>query len=282
MRSGLLAGLALAGLVGPWATAAGADPSTPAQASPPASAASSPAPRDYDPWEPMNRSLFRFNASLDKAVVRPLALGYKAALPSPVRTGVRNAINNIGEPLTLLNDVLELRLPNAGRTATRFAVNSTIGVLGLFDVAGKVGVPIHYADFGETLGRYGVPQGPYLYLPILGPSSVRDGAGRVVDVYTGLLNLHDLHVTYGERIGVTVIDGLDTRAELDGDLTDLQRTATDEYASQRSLYLQHRQSLVTNQSAAVQQLPDFDAPTGPPAAREPDPPKPAEPKGDKE
>jgi len=274
MRPGLSAGLALAGAIGLWATTARADP----VAAPPPIDAVKPA---YDPWEPMNRSLFRFNASLDRTFIRPGALFYKAALPSPVRTGVRNAINNIGEPLTFVNDVLELRLPNAGRTATRFAVNSTVGVLGVFDVAGKMGLPIHYADFGETLGRYGVPQGPYLYIPVLGPSTVRDGAGRIVDVYTGLLNLHDLHVTYGERLAVTAVDGLDTRAELDGDLMELQRTATDEYASQRSLYLQHRQSLVTNQAAAVQQLPDFDAPTTG-TSREPDPAKPTEPKGEKE
>jgi len=279
MRSGLLAGVALAAFVGLWATETSAQP---AVAAPAAAAPAAPEPAGADePWEPMNRFLFRTNKGLDRAVIRPLALGYKAALPSPVRTGVRNVINNIGEPLTFVNDVLELRFTNAGHTATRFGVNTTVGVLGLFDVAGKLGVPIHYADFGETLGRYGVPQGPYLYLPILGPSSVRDGAGRVVDVYTGLLNLHDLHVTYGERLAVTAVDGLDTRAELDSDLLELQRTATDEYASQRSLYLQHRQSLVTNQKAAVDQLPDFDAPTGG-APREPDAPKPADPNGQKE
>ena len=280
MRSGLSAGLALVVIGGLWATGAVAQTAGAAPDAAPAPASA--APRgDYDPWEPMNRALFRANKRLDKAVVRPLALGYKAMLPSPVRTGVRNAINNIGEPLTFVNDVLELRFSNAGRTATRFGVNTTVGVLGLFDVAGKLGVPIHYADFGETLGRYGVPQGPYLYLPILGPSSVRDGAGRIVDVYTGLLNLHDLHVTYGERLAVTAVQGVDTRAELDGDLLELQRTATDEYASQRSLYLQHRRSLVTNQKAAVDQLPDFDAPTAA-APREPDAPKPADPKADKE
>jgi len=275
MRPGLAVSLALAGVIGLWSTAASAQP-----APQPVSATEQTQP-DYDPWEGMNRKLFQVNKRLDKAVIRPLALGYKAVLPSPVRTGVRNVINNIGEPLTFVNDVLELRFANASRTFTRFGVNSTVGVLGLFDVAGKLGVPIHYADFGETLGRYGVPQGPYVYIPVLGPSSVRDGAGRIVDVYTGLLNLHELHVTYGERLAVTVVDGVDTRAELDGDLVELQRTATDEYASQRSLYLQHRQSLVTSQSTAVQQLPDFDAPTGG-AGRGPDQPKPADTPGEKE
>jgi phospholipid-binding lipoprotein MlaA len=278
MRHDLSAGLALAGLLSLWATAAPAQSAPAAAESPVAAQGVAPA---YDPWEPMNRGLFRFNKGLDHAVIRPLAIGYKTVLPSPVRTGVRNVINNIGEPLTFVNDVLELRFTNAGHTVTRFTLNSTVGVLGLFDVAGKVGVPIHYADFGETLGRYGVPQGPYLYLPVLGPSSVRDGAGRIVDVYTGLLNLHDLHVTPGERLGVTAVDGLDTRAELDDQLSELQRSATDEYATQRSLYLQNRQSLVTNQAAAVQRLPDFDAPTSAPA-RETDPPKAAQPKGEKE
>jgi phospholipid-binding lipoprotein MlaA len=278
MRRDLSVGLALVGAASLWAAAAHAQPAPAAAESPVAAQVVAPA---YDPWEPMNRGLFRFNKGLDHAVIRPLAIGYKTVLPSPGRTGVRNVINNIGEPLTFVNDVLELRFTNAGHTVARFTLNSTVGVLGLFDVAGKVGVPIHYADFGETLGRYGVPQGPYLYLPVLGPSSVRDGAGKIVDVYTGLLNLHDLHVTPAERLGVTAVDGLDTRAELDDQLSELQRSATDEYATQRSLYLQNRQSLVTNQAAAVQQLPDFDAPTGA-SAREPDPPKAAQPKGDKE
>ena len=280
MRPGLSVSLALAGVVSLWAAAANAQ-STNGQSTDAPAAASQVVQPAYDPWEPMNRSLFRFNTSLDRTFIRPGAIFYKSALPSPVRTGVRNVINNIGEPLTFLNDVLELRLPSAGRTATRFAVNSTVGVLGVFDVAGKIGVPIHYADFGETLGRYGVPQGPYLYIPVLGPSSVRDGAGKVVDVYTGLLNLHDLHVTYAERLAVTAIDGVDTRAELDADLMALRRTATDEYASQRSLYLQHRQSLVTNEQTSVQQLPDFDAPTSG-AAQEPAKPSSADPKSEKD
>jgi len=225
----------------------------------------------YDPWERMNRSVFRANKRLDQAIIRPLALGYKAALPGPVRTGVRNAIDNIGEPLTFLNDMLELRFANGGRTATRFAINSTAGVLGLFDVAGKIGIPIHYADFGETLGRYGVPQGPYLYLPLLGPSSVRDGAGRIVDIYTGLLNLHELHVNDWDRLAIAGVDGLDTRAEFDDQLTALATSATDEYATQRSIYLQNRKSLVTNPDSAIQQLPDFD---GPPDANAAEPAKP--------
>ena len=103
----------------------------------------------------------------------------------------------------------------------------------------------------------------------------------MVDVYTGLLNLHDLHVTYAERLAVTAIDGVDTRAELDADLMALRRTATDEYASQRSLYLQHRQSLVTNEQTSVQQLPDFDAPTSG-AAQEPAKPSSADPKSEKD
>jgi phospholipid-binding lipoprotein MlaA len=218
-----------------------------------------------DPWEGLNRKIYGSSQAVDRVALRPVALAYKAALPQPVRTGVRNVLNNIGEANTFVNDVLQLRFANAGKTVIRFAFNSTVGVAGVFDVAGRFGTKIHYNDFGQTLGHYGAPPGPYIYLPLLGPSTVRDGAGRLVDIYTGLFQIHDLHVSPGARLGVAVVDGLDTRASVDDDLIEIQRTSTDEYATERSLYLQNRRALIENPDKAIKDLPDFDEPAPPPA-----------------
>lgn len=228
-----------------------------AQTPPPADAAS---PATGDPLERFNRGMFKFNQGLDRAVIRPAAMGYKSILPSPVRTGVRNALNNVDEPVTFVNDVLQARFRKSGVTALRFVVNSTVGIGGLFDVAGATGLPIHYSDFGQTLGRYGVGPGPYLYLPVLGPSDLRDGGGRIVDSFTSILNIHDFHVPTEARVALVVVDGLDTRAEFDTDIATLHRTATDEYASIRSVYQQNRKAKVTDTDRAIQDLPDFDAP----------------------
>jgi phospholipid-binding lipoprotein MlaA len=228
-----------------------------------------PGARPYDPLESMNRKLFGFNKGLDRAIIRPVAIGYKRALPRPVRTGVRNVLNNLGEPVTFINDVLQIRFDRANTAVGRFLLNTTVGVGGLFDVAGAEGVPIHYSDFGQTLGHYGAPPGPYIYVPVLGPSDLRDGTGRIADGFISPLNLHDLHVSVGERIGVVALDGIDTRAEYDNALKELARTATDEYAAQRSIYLQNRQSMITEPNAAIQQLPDFDTPAAAPAQLKP-------------
>lgn len=230
--------------------------------------ASANAPAPYDPLEPMNRKLFSFNKGLDRAIIRPVAIGYKRALPGPVRTGVRNVLNNLDEPVTFINDVLQTHWSLANRAAGRFLLNSTVGLAGIFDVAGAEGATIHYSDFGQTLGHYGAPVGPYLYVPVLGPSDLRDGTGRIVDGFLSPLNLHDLHVSIGEQIGLVALRGIDTRAEYDQALQDLSRTATDAYAAQRSIYLQNRQAMIVDPNAAVQQLPDFDAP---PSATPPSP-----------
>ena len=229
-----------------------------AQANP---SSSTSGPAIDDPFETFNRGLYRFDKGLDRAIVRPLAMTYKRGLPKFVRHGVRNGLDNLDEPNTLMNDVLQGQFKAGGVTATRFVVNSTVGVLGLFDVAGKsMNLPIHYSDFGQTLGRYGVRPGPYLYLPVLGPSNVRDGFGRVVDSFTGLLNIHDLHVTTAEHFGVVALDGLDTRAEYDSQLKDLNRLATDPYATVRSFYTQRRTAGAADGHKGVQDLPDFEAP----------------------
>ena len=135
----------------------------------------------HDPWEPMNRSIYRFNARVDKYFLLPVVRGYQTVLPKFVRTGVTNFFNNFFEIRTFVNEVLQFRPKPAVQTLGRFAVNTTVGILGLIDVASPMGIPYHQEDFGQTLGRWGSGPGPYLVLPFFGPSSVRDGAGLLTD-----------------------------------------------------------------------------------------------------
>ena len=230
-----------------------------------AAAAADPAAQIYDPWEHANRALYRFNDGLDRAILRPAALGYKRAVARPIRAGVRNVLNNIDTPNTLVNDLLQGRVVLGGQSAARFVINSTVGVAGIFDVASPLGIPAHDADFGQTLGRWGLPPGPFLYVPVFGPTDLRDGAGRIVDGFASILSLHDLHLTFWDRTGVEVVDGVDSRLALDSTLEEVKHTATDPYATERSAYLQYRRSRVVDPKQAVDQLPSFDEPPPAPA-----------------
>jgi phospholipid-binding lipoprotein MlaA len=224
-----------------------------------------------DPWEPMNRGLYSVHKVLDKVLVRPLMLVYTHVTPSPLRAGLRNAAGNLGEPITFVNDVLQVKPKRAGRTLTRFATNSTIGVLGVFDVASAAGLPArHYSDFGQTLGRYGIGPGPFLFLPILGPSSVRDVGGRVVDNFADPVNwVHYEGDTY-VRIARPTVNGLELRAFFDMEIQQLDQTATDPYVTLRSAYLQNRRSLVSDGQVDVEALPSFE-PEAPAPAPSPAP-----------
>lgn len=213
-------------------------------------------PSTGDPFEPANRDFYKLNKGLDRAVIRPGAVFYHHALARPIRDGVHNVIYNLGEPVTFLNNVLQARPGRAGKTAIRFVVNSTVGIGGVFDVTGGSGLPRQPSGFAETLTRYGAPQGPYLFLPLLGPSSIRDLTGRVVDVVTDPFTW----INYAGRPGVQaargVLGGLDQRDRLDPALKELNRTATDPYATLRSAFLQS--SSATGKSETdVKALPDF-------------------------
>lgn len=193
-----------------------------------------------DPLEGFNRAMFSVNHTLDKAIFRPAAMGYKQVVPKPARSGVRNAFSNLTEPVVFLNDVLQLRFGNAFRTFTRFAINTVFGVGGLFDVAKGEGLPHRANGLGNTLARYGVKSGPYLFLPFLGPSSLRDLAGGTVDglvVPTAVGHPFD-RTEY--QIGRAAVTGLDMRAEVDSELSTLYDTALDPYATLRSVYTQSR------------------------------------------
>lgn len=230
-----------------------------------------------DPLEPLNRKIFAFNQVLDKVLIRPLAVFWHHAAPKPIRQGINNFLSNLGEPVVFINDVLQGHPATAAGTATRFVANSTIGLLGVLDVTGATGLPHHDNGFGLTLGRWGVKSGPYLYLPLLGPSTLRDGIGEGIDVAANPLTYARNTGDGGLTTGLGVIGGLDARAEADSDLKALQALSTDPYAALRSFYLQNRQAQITGGKIDLDALPDFDDPGAGPTSPAASPASPAPP-----
>ncbi len=193
-----------------------------------------------DPLEPTNRVLYRISDTVDAYTLKPVAQAYVWAVPLPARTGVANVLNNIASPAVFFNDVFEAKPARAGDTFMRFLINSTVGVAGVLDVATGWGYPAHSADGGMTLAQWGLPSGPYLFVPLLGPSSPRALTGYGMDVALapltyvprgyGLITLN--YALYG--VGL-----VSTRALLLGDLDQVKKNALDPYATIRSLYRQH-------------------------------------------
>lgn len=203
-----------------------------------------------DPLEGLNRGVYKFNDVADRAVIKPVAKAYKAVTPSPIRTGFNNFFTNLGSITTVLNDLLQFKFANAFTDAGRFVINSTFGLAGFIDVAGKDKIALHKEDFGQTLGFWGVGSGPYLVLPLLGPSSVRDTTGLVFDTATSD------PINYTRNIGqirlhnqLRAAQFLDKRTEL-LTATDLVDDASlDPYAFTRDAYLQRRENLVKDSVA---------------------------------
>lgn len=213
-----------------------------------------------DPWERFNRFSFRVHQAIDRAALRPLAMAYVHVTPKPLREAIHNVIANLGEPVVAFNDVFQGRFRQAGMTTVRFATNSTVGVAGVFDVATGAGAPHHHNGFDLTLGRYHVASGPFLFIPLLGPTTVRDLIGMGVD---GAINPIQW-AKYPERNTVVItraiVGGVDLRARVDSQLESLMSDAVDPYATLRSVYLQNVQSQINEgqPDAAPQPLPDFD------------------------
>jgi phospholipid-binding lipoprotein MlaA len=229
-------------------------------AAPPASVTPGPNP---DPWESFNRKVFSVFQSVDRVALRPAAIFYSRATPKLLQTGLRNAFRNLHEPIVFVNDVFQVRFQNAGVTLGRLAMNTTFGFAGLFDPATGAGLPYHDNGFGTTLGRYGVPPGPYLFAA--GPTDVRDAIGSGVDILSDPLTWINFDGRLGFGIGRGVVSTLDDRAEADPQLKALNAMSTDEYASLRSLYLQNRAAQITGGQVNVNDLPSFgDEPSGPP------------------
>lgn len=200
--------------------------------------------------------MFSLNTSLDKAIVRPAAMGYKTIVPSPARSGLRNALANLNEPIVFLNDVLQLKPGNAFRTFSRFLINSVFGLAGLFDVANHEGLPHRKNGFGNTLGRYGVKPGPYLYLPVLGPSSLRDAVGGVGDGAVLPNAVGEPFDRTDYRIGTAVVSGLDARVQYDSEIKTLYDTSLDPYAALRSVYQQSRAADIAAITGKIEASPD--------------------------
>jgi phospholipid-binding lipoprotein MlaA len=199
-------------------------------------------PDPRDPLERFNRSVFKFNDALDRAVARPVAKAYVKVTPRVVRTGIGNVFNNLNTLGTAVNDVLQGKMRQAGRDSARFLMNSTLGLGGLFDPASAAGLELNDEDFGQTFGKWGIEAGPYLMLPFLGPSTFRDTVGRLVDQFTyPPTYLEDDSTRYLIR-GVGLVD---MRADL-LDLDEQLDQSYDRYAFVRNAWLQRREFQVTD------------------------------------
>jgi len=207
-----------------------------------------------DPIEPWNRAMYDVHQAIDTVALRPVAVGYRAVVPQPVRQGVSNALSNLRSPVILVNDALQGETERFYTTLTRFLLNSSIGLGGLFDVAKEIGLPPHTEDFGQTFAVAGVEEGPYLFIPVLGPSNPRDllgfAAGIAADPFTWLTyGNSDLADTLGYiRTGTTVVS---TREGLLDTLDEVERTSLDPYATLRSAYRQQRARAIANAPTAA-------------------------------
>ncbi|MFM9827261.1 MAG: MlaA family lipoprotein [Sphingomonas sp.] len=193
-----------------------------------------------DPWEGINRKIYKLHTTLDKAIFRPAALGYKSIIPKFLRTGIRHFLSNLTEPIVFLNDLLQLKPKRAARTFARFVINSTVGLGGTLDVAKTAKLPHRNNGFGNTLARYGVGPGPYLFLPFIGPTDLRDLLGGQTDTLVLPLSIGKPFNRFDYQVSTFVVGGLDLRAENDAGFKALLAGAADPYATLRSVYQQSR------------------------------------------
>ncbi|KAA3629990.1 MAG: VacJ family lipoprotein [Proteobacteria bacterium] len=206
--------------------------------------ASLPGERDpKDPFESFNRSMYKFNDALDRAVLKPVAEGYVAITPDPVNKGVTNIFSNLEDVWVTANDVLQFKFGQALSDLWRLVINSTFGIYGIFDVATPLGLNKHHEDFGQTLGHWGVGPGPYLVWPVLGPSTIRDTTGDVVEASQWRAFEEVSDSTAGENT-LFILDTIDTRADLLGASRVMSKVALDPYIFLRESYLQKRRALV--------------------------------------
>jgi phospholipid-binding lipoprotein MlaA len=211
-----------------------------------------------DCFERLNRATFSLNMSLDKAIFKPVAKGYRS-LPSPVRTGTSNALNNLSSLITIPNNILQGEFKAAGVNAGRLVVNTTVGVLGVFDVAEKMGFSEYEKeDYGQTLGKWGVGPGCYIVIPVLGPSTIRDTASSFINIlggdpyYNASTHGNNEYLTDKVYMTTKVISGVDFRAKNLESIDNLEKNSMDFYASVRSLYLQDRQQKIANSNPTIE------------------------------
>ncbi|RKT20311.1 phospholipid-binding lipoprotein MlaA [Paraburkholderia sp. RAU2J] len=207
-----------------------------------------------DPFEPMNRAVFNFNDGVDRYVAVPVAKGYQKVTPQPLRTAVSNFFSNLGDLTNAANALLQLKFTDATEDIMRFAFNSVFGIGGLLDWATPAGLPKHHQDFGLTLGHWGIPSGPYLVLPLFGPSTVRDSMGLIVDVKFNPLNYMEPAV----RNPLYVLQFVSVRSDLLGATDLLQQAALDKYSFVRDAYTQQRRARLRGTSGNATPLPNYD------------------------
>jgi phospholipid-binding lipoprotein MlaA len=207
----------------------------------------------YDPLEKMNRKIYALNDCFDRYFFKHLAILYSKSVPKPARASIRNVITNLSLPLSAVNSLLQGKVDNSLATFSHFLINSTVGLGGVFNVAGEKNIRYKAEDFGQTLGHYGLNSGIYLMLPILGPSSLRDFGGYAFDTAIGPLDFNSLEIGGSEdlidvnyRIGLAAISGIDRRESLIKILDDINTDSFDPYATIRSAYLQRRFTEIKN------------------------------------
>ena len=217
-----------------------------------------------DCFESVNRATFKLNQVLDGVIFEPVAKAYRI-LPSPVRTGTGNALDNISNLVTIPNNILQGDFKKAGVNTGRFAINTTVGIVGIFDVAQKIGFPEYEKeDYGQTLGVMGVGAGCYLVLPVLGPSTVRDTAGSFINVlgadpwYNASVSGNNEYLNDTAYLTSRVLGGIDFRAKNIDSFENLEKNSMDFYASVRSLYLQDRQQKIINSNITTETMDDGD------------------------
>jgi phospholipid-binding lipoprotein MlaA len=224
-------------------------------------------PPPQDPWESWNRGVYKVNDKLDRAIAKPIARTYVKAVPAPARTGVSNFFANLRTTTVMVNDALQGKFGAAANDLARLIVNTTVGVGGLLDPASQMGLDKNDEDFGQTLGHWGVPPGPFVEVPFFGPSDTRDGPGRIVDIFTGPTHyISNNWVSYG-LYGVSFVDARAGLLSLDETL----QKVFDPYAFVRDAYLQRRAYLVSDGKVTDEVLvdpgdddTDSKAPTAPP------------------
>lgn len=219
-----------------------------------------------DPLESFNRGVFKFNDGVDRAILKPVATAYKAVTPAPVRTGVGNFFGNLGDVWSLVNNVLQAKPKESLETLLRIGFNTIFGFAGVFDIATEMKLQKNPEDFGQTLGYWGMGPGAYVVLPLLGPSTVRDGLGRIVDASADLVNnTKQVRV----RNPAIVLRAVDSRAGVLDAGEVIDQAALDKYAFTRDAYLQRRKSLIGREAAEVEER--FDLPETAPTPTSPAP-----------